>query len=470
MADRNLFNQLRASLDRIPVIDTHEQMGRWEYVPCLGIEQMLRRLMPHEAAGLRRRKPFTRSEVEGPPTPPQDSTYANSVSALLSRTKNTPLYRYALATFADLFECHSMEINEANWRFLSDQIVRRTADPRWPREVLREKANIEVALTSQTALMPQASRWAGGMFVPLFTVDHLLLLPAFARGRRALEQRYNVTLNNLNDLLTLIEKIIKTAAQNGFAGLRTRLASFRTLHIENVAPSSVQGIFEKASGPEPRRRDAAGPEQFDPAQRPEPVEGHGRRGGVTTEEAKRLQDFVFHAIVQCAIMNKLPIQIDAGLGGAGASTFDRANPLHLTDMIFNYADARFAILHGGFPFTGETAVMAKTFPNIYLDGSLLRQTSPSMAKTVLHEWLEVVPCGKMMIWGGNSRSPEAAYASLLMAKDIVAEVLAEKVESGYFNETLAVDIAWKLFRENAKSFYNLNHCHPMSAQGATSAQ
>jgi len=431
MADRNVFKLVRSSLDRIPIIDTHEQMGRRDYAPFSGADDMLRRLMPREAAGFWRGQGARKGNAR--PDAVKTCVPFSSFKALLDTAKNTFVYRYVLETFADLFDCHSTEINEANWRFLSDQIVERTTGATWPRDVFRQKANIEAVLTSYTSLTPQAPRWAQGLFIPLLRVDHFLLLPISAKGRRSLDRRYNVSLRNLNDLLALVEKTIRTAAENGFAGLRTRLASFRTLHIENVPPSAVQGLLEK-----------------------------GERG-LTAGEVKRLQDFVFHAIVQCAILHKLPIQIDAGLGGAGTSSLDRANPLHLTDMIFNYADARFAILHGGFPFTGETAVLAKTFPNIYLDGSGLRYVSFAMAKAVLHEWLEVVPCGKMMIWGGNSRYPEASYLSLLMTKDIMAEVLAEKVQSGYLGEGLAVDIAWRLFRENAKSFYGLDRRRAIGA-------
>jgi hypothetical protein len=345
------------------------------------------------------------------------------------------LYRYALATLGDLFNYHEKDIDESGWKFLSDQIRQRTAEPSWPRIVLNEKANIETIFCDYSSLTPQPPPWARDIVFPLLKVDHFLFA-GLAKGRKAIERRYNVTLNNLTELLGLVEGTIRTAANSGFVALKSRLAAFRTLHIENVTLASAQGIFEKGGV------------------------------GLTPEEAKKFQDFMFHAIVQCAILHNLPIQINAGLDEAGSRTLDRANPLHLTDLIFNYADARFAILHGGFPFTSETAVMAKTFPNIYLDGTWLQHASASTAKSALHEWLELVPYGKIMIWGGDTRCPEASYASLLMVKDVLAEVLTEKVESGYFGEAVAVDVAWKLFRENAKSFYNIERARRTFAPSA----
>jgi predicted TIM-barrel fold metal-dependent hydrolase len=359
---------------------------------------------------------------------------ADALKRFLSSVEGTSAYRYVLHMLAGLFDFHGKEINENSKEFLSEQIRGRTGAPGWARDVLHSKSNIEALLCDCGSMSPQRPAWANEATLPVLRTDHFLFA-ATAQGRRVIERRYNVALTGLDSLLSLIEVTVRTAAELGFVGLRSSLAAFRTLHIQNVDPHSVQGIFEKGG------RD------------------------VTSEEGKRFQDFIFHILVRCAMANGLPMQIDAGLDGASSRTFDRANPLHLTDMIFNYADARFAVLHGGFPFTGETSVLAKTFPNLYLDGAWFQHTATTTAKAVLHEWLEVVPCSKIMIWGGNSRCPEASYVSLLMAKDLVAEVLAEKVQSGYFSESVAVDIAWKLFRENAKAFYHIDRARQRLPRG-----
>jgi hypothetical protein len=39
---------------------------------------------------------------------------------------------------------------------------------------------------------------------------------------------------------------------------------------------------------------------------------------------------------------------------------------------------------------------------------------------------------------------------------VVAGVLAEKVESGYFGRRVAIDLARKIFRDNAKELYRLD--------------
>ena len=51
----------------------------------------------------------------------------------------------------------------------------------------------------------------------------------------------------------------------------------------------------------------------------------------------------------------------------------------------------------------------------------------------LHQWLETVPTNKIMAFGGDYLFPEGVYAHSLVARRVVAEVLAWKVKDGYFS-------------------------------------
>ena len=45
---------------------------------------------------------------------------------------------------------------------------------------------------------------------------------------------------------------------------------------------------------------------------------------------------------------------------------------------------------------------------------------------------------------------------MLYAKEVVSEVLGEKVENGYFSQEVASDLARMIFRENAWQLYKLD--------------
>ena len=73
----------------------------------------------------------------------------------------------------------------------------------------------------------------------------------------------------------------------------------------------------------------------------------------------------------------------------------------------------------------------------------------------LSEWLETVPMNKIFAWGGDHGLIEHSYASLILAKSLVSEVLASKVVDGYFSKKTAFSVAEKIMGENAIKFYKL---------------
>ena len=81
--------------------------------------------------------------------------------------------------------------------------------------------------------------------------------------------------------------------------------------------------------------------------------------------------------------------------------------------------------------------------------------SPWVARQTLHEWIEVIPSNKIFAFGGDYLFVEGTYAHSRLARDNVAAVLTEKIETGYLAEDEAVSLARKLLRDNALQFYRL---------------
>jgi len=95
------------------------------------------------------------------------------------------------------------------------------------------------------------------------------------------------------------------------------------------------------------------------------------------------------------------------------------------------------------------------FPNVTLDLVWLPQLSRQAAIQTLDEMLDLVPYNKFF-WGGDSHFIEESVGSLEIAKDVVSEVLANRVNRGLLSEELARKIAAAVFRENAFEFFNLS--------------
>jgi len=79
--------------------------------------------------------------------------------------------------------------------------------------------------------------------------------------------------------------------------------------------------------------------------------------------------------------------------------------------------------------------------------------SPAACITTLNEWLDSVPVGKIIAFGGDYSLVDGVYAHQLMARENVSKVLAQKVEDGIFALEDAKWMAKRMFYENPKGLY-----------------
>ena len=188
-----------------------------------------------------------------------------------------------------------------------------------------------------------------------------------------------------------------------------------------------------------------------------------RGGEPSAADYKALQDFLFRYIAHESGRLGLAVHIHA-IDGAGAFYKQSgSNPL-LLESVFNDQSLRktnFVIIHGGYPFTKETAAMISK-PNVYADFSA--QTFliyPRELSEVLRNWLEAYP--DKILFGTDAFSfgpevdwPEVAWLSNTSARQALALALTGMMNDHEINRAQAVDLARMVLRDNAVKLYNLN--------------
>jgi predicted TIM-barrel fold metal-dependent hydrolase len=206
--------------------------------------------------------------------------------------------------------------------------------------------------------------------------------------------------------------------------LKNSQAYSRTLYYENVPVEEARALFDKPSS------------------------------RLTPAEAKKIEDFMFHWIIQKAIEYDLPIQIHTGYLAGNGNVLDNGQPIKLNNLFLKYPEAKFVLFHGGFPWTDEYAALGKMFPNVYLDMVWLPQISREKAVYALDVMFDCVPYNKFF-WGGDCGLIEESVGSLEFAKDVVSEVLANRIKKGLLKEDVAFEIVDRIFRENAIEVFKL---------------
>ena len=144
----------------------------------------------------------------------------------------------------------------------------------------------------------------------------------------------------------------------------------------------------------------------------------------------------------------LPFQIHTG-----HARIQGSNPMNLLNLIEANPRTQFVLLHGGYPWVGETgAIMQRYGKNVWIDSVWLPTISYTMARRAYQEWLEVMPSNRLM-WGADALHPEGTYAATEVTRRCLAEALAEKVERGELREDDALRIGRQVMRENALELY-----------------
>ena len=444
--EKGLFEELRGELEKITLIDTHEHfileeerldlpLDLFYLFPHYASSDLISSGMPHSLLEEIRSGEFTLEEKW------------KKFEPYWLRIKNTAYAKVLKIVARDLFEVE--DINEKTYRTLSEKISSSNKKG-WYNKILKEKANIEYCIVNYLGkgkIYAPPSRIEDkldsldqklNMSIPPLGLEMLKPVGVFdglvgiwnLKQIRRLEREYNINIHTLDDLLKVLDSSFERRIKEGIVGVKTVLAYNRIIRYERTTKYQAEQVFNRI---------------FDHLGE-----------GISWKEARPLQDFLMHQVIQRAVEAKLPIQIHTGLQEGSGNIITNSNPTHLINLFIQYPQAQFDIFHASYPYTGELTTLAKNFPNVYGDLCWMHIISPYAARRILSEWIETLPSNKIFGFGGDYLIVEGAYAHAQIARDNITRVLAEKVEEDYFSLPEALDFARKILRDNPAEVFNLS--------------
>jgi hypothetical protein len=81
--------------------------------------------------------------------------------------------------------------------------------------------------------------------------------------------------------------------------------------------------------------------------------------------------------------------------------------------------------------------------------------SPRASVSFLRDFIDSVPLNKVSAFGGDYLFPDAVPGHLMMAKENVAEALADCVTQGLFDEEKALLMGKRFFYDNPKAIFQI---------------
>jgi uncharacterized protein len=444
--DNDLLKRLLDQIEEIPVVDTHS------HVP-----------LPMQDAQ-RFKEPGFHYDVSyllGSATYVGEFLYGKDWSEtkkMLEINAHHAYYRPIRQALVDLYGLDpNEELNDDTAKAISVRMDSKRHDPTWYGEVYH-RANVQDVITIEEH--PDIDLSPGNQlpytrFYPMWNVDFEIVYIATPLSEKETkktgirhridetERHFGVKFRSLADMEGLIDREIANFFQRGGVGLKSTSAYFRPLNFDTKVPrKDAEAVFAEVVA----------------------------RKTPSEDKRRHLEDYLMTKVLQKLNQLKQPIQFHTG-NQQNWNLVANSNPLELNKLLYDgkFSDVKFVILHGGYPYTQEAITMVRYFPNAYLDLAWMTLFSPAAAKRTLADAIDMLD-GRQLMFGTDSANLEEMYGTVKFTRQVLAQVLAEKIESGFLTEKAALQIARRILYANAMELYNLEKSSDHAAKPANSRQ
>lgn len=409
------------------IVDVHEH-----HIPeiLLNREVDLLRLFQQSYAGWTQARPYPLPSERRDSDPMLAATSPTTWEALapfLENSGSNSFVRNLVRAVTELHGNGEPAITRKNWEALDAAVRQQHQRPDWCREVLRS-AGIERLITDPYSDPLLDARHALGD-----NYNSVVRINAFACGwhpesrdhngnnAQALLRRLGLEPASFDDYLIALEKLVDGMTSRHQVALKNALAYDRDVAFDEPDERLARQAWGKASPP--------------PA------------------EQKAFSDFVVDRFCRIAGERDLPMQMHLG-----TAIIRGSHPLKVTGLVERHPRTRFLLMHLAYPWSRDLLGMAFIYRNIWVDLTWSLLLSPSHFKLALHEAIEILPDESRMMIGGDNWHVEETYGTMKLARQLIGEVLEEKVAAGYFLPEHAQRLAAKILRENAIGFFKPERC------------
>lgn len=421
MGSLDVRQSIREAVNRVQIIDTHEHLIQ-EKERVAGEVDVFEIFLSHYAS----------SDLVSSGMSTEDLAKVRDKNIPLEKRftifkpfwdliQNTGYARAINIAVKDLYGLDRIDENTCRELSIRMKEANKNGLYRW---ILKERSGIEVSILDSLSPVDAVDR---EFFVPVARFDGFATVRSKAEVE-ALGRACGRPIHSFSNLKEALERRFE-GVSGTIVGVKIGLAYLRDLYFDKVAEKEAEEVFVNI------------------------YKEDNKEGGVSFREARPYQDFIVHRIIQLAAKWNLPVQIHTGIQEGNENVITNSKPTLLINLFREYKEVKFDVFHGAYPYTGELAVLAKNFPNVYIDMCWLHVISPFWARQALSDWLDTVPLNKILGFGGDYIFVEGVYGHSVIARENVARVLTDKVEEGAITEIQAVKIAQRLLRDNAYELF-----------------
>lgn len=292
--------------------------------------------------------------------------------------------------------------------------------------VLHEKSNILMSI------LDNGIEGDRRYFRCVFRMDEFML-PKQVQDLERAQLRAGMRVHGFADWLDACDKAVDDAVAAGCVGYKTYMAYERSLLVGRSTYQEAESCFNDFYK-----------SYYLPDWDIRPI--------LTT---KAYQDYMLHHILRRVANHDLIVQVHTGFQEGNGNLLSHADPTQLCQLLLEYPDLRFDLMHIGYPYQMALSAIGKQFQNANLDMCWAHIVSPNASRNALLEWLDAVPVNKIMAFGGDYSFVDGVYGHQRLARDNVSAALAVKVLEGSMDLAEARRVARMILLENPYELFGL---------------
>jgi hypothetical protein len=330
--------------------------------------------------------------------------------------------RNLITALTDLYDLDEGSITQHNWQLLDAEIRNRHGDDRWHNEVL-DLARIDRIITDPFECpLLNARDTLGENYRSVFRINALAYgwhpesCDHNGNGAHQFAHQLGHRLESFDDYMEFLDRMMDTMSERHQIGLKNALAYDRSVDFDDVDEALARRAWGHRHPPQ--------------------------------EQCKAFGDVVVDRLCRLAGERNVPFQMHLG-----SAQIRGSHPMNAAGLIDRHPKTRFLLMHLAYPWSRELLGLAFVYRNVWIDLTWSALLSPSHFKQALHEAIEVLPDESRLMLGGDCWHVEETYGAIRLMKQLVADVLQEKINNRYFHVADAQRLARKIFSDNATAFF-----------------
>lgn len=274
--------------------------------------------------------------------------------------------------------------------------------------------------------------------IPVPTVSYIT--PKSIEDALELEKVTGIAVQNLDSLENAIENLFNTYRQCGLKNLKIGSAYNRTL---DYMPPNLDKAEMQLHNVLNRKFVA------------QSLYGQINKN-VPLAELKDLDNFVIWKCADMAAKFGMNLIFHTGIHAWNKNDPESCHAKYLYKFIEAHPDQKIILLHLGYPFTSESLLLSRYYPNVYLDFAWLHTLDRRAAIDTIKRVVELLPSNKIAGFGGDVCTPVNTIGNLSVCLENMACAFSDMAENGEMTCSEAVNICRNWLFENPKKIYGVN--------------